>query len=156
MKKMYALVLILTVFAAGFAVADEDNAKLEKKIKDLEKRLRQVEVKSAKDRMEFTGDMRVEVSSIDAEVAPYMDGMTVQNTMAQTLFYFANEASLPMASPTAMDFDALGAYIMAHGGDYMAYANSMTFADLQGGMQNLLTAMAQMNGMDPATLTPEQ
>ena len=161
MKKMYALVLILTVFAAGFAVADEDNAKLEKKIKDLEKRLRHVEVKAAKDRMEFTGDMRVEVSNINAEVGPYVDGMTVQNAMAQTLFYFGMNQDnptgpLPMTPLGGLDFTALGNYIMANGGDYMAYANSMTFADLQGGMMDLLTAMAQMNGMDPSTLTPAQ
>ncbi len=160
MKKLFALTLILTVFAAGFAFADEDTDKLKKKVRDLEKRLRKVEVKAAKDRMEFTGDFRFEVNNISGDVAPYMDGMALQNTMVKTLFYFGlNQENpmgpLPMASPTAMDFDALNAFVMQNGGNYMAYANSLSFAGLQSGMQDLLTAMAVMNGMDPMTMTPE-
>ena len=161
MKKLLDLVLMLTVLSAGFALADDDTAKLEKKLKRMEDRLRKVEAKANKDRMEFTGDFRFEVHNIDAEVAPYIDGMTVQNAMAQSIFYFnMNQTNpmgpLPMTPQGALDFTALNNFIMANGGDYMAYANALTFADLQGGMQDMMTAMAQMNGMDPATMTPEQ
>ena len=158
MKKILALVLIMAVGLAAIAVADD--AAQDKKIKDLEKRLRKVERKAATDRIEFTGDFRFEAHNINGEVNDYMDGMVLQNTMAQTLFYFGlNQDNpmgpLPMTPLGAMDFDALGAFVMENGGDYMAYANSMTFTDLQTGMMDLLTAMAYMNGMDPATMTPE-
>ncbi|MCB1150948.1 DUF3373 family protein [bacterium] len=157
MKKILSLVLLLTVAVAGMAYAadDDDNAKLKKKLRDLEQRLRKVERQSALDRMQFDGDFRFEVHNIDAEVAPYMDGMAIQNTMVQTLFYFGNEGTLPL-TPAGLDFTALGSYVQQNGGNYMAYANSLTFADLQSGMQNLLSAMAQMNGLDPSTLTPAQ
>ncbi|MBU0740878.1 DUF3373 domain-containing protein [bacterium] len=154
MKKILALVVIMAVGTAMAAQAAD--ADLEKKIKDLEKRLRLVERKAATDRVDFTGDFRFEAHNIDADIPDYMDGMALQNVMAQTLFYFGANGTLPMASPTAMDFAALGTYVMQNGGNYMAYANSLTFAGLRGGLQDLLTAMAVMNGMDPATLTPEQ
>ena len=145
MKKALALVVIMAVAMA--AVAQAGDADLEKKIKDLEKRLRKVERKAATDRVDFTGDFRFEAHSIDADIPDFMDGMALQNVMAQTLFYFGHSGgNLPMndmADPMAgMDFAELGSYIMANGGDYMAYANALTFDGLQGDMGGMMTAMA--------------
>ncbi len=63
-------------------------AKLKKKLNDLNKRLRTVEVKAAKDRMEFTGDFRFEAHNLDYEVSDYYDGMALQNLTAGTMYYF--------------------------------------------------------------------
>ena len=145
MKKFLALALIMAVgFAAVAQAADTD---LDKKVKDLEKRLRKVERKAAVDRVEFTGDFRFEAHNINADVPAYMDGMALQNTMVQTLFYFANNGdALPMndmMDPMAgMDFTELGNFVMANGGNYMAYANSLTFEGLQTQMGDMMTAMA--------------
>lgn len=132
MKKILACVLMLTVLAAGMAMADDDTAKLKKKLRDLEKRLRKVEVKSAKDRMEFSGDFRFEAHNINADVAPHYDGMALQNLSVGTMFYFMNnfDGMDPMSGfPTSVD--AIGQFIQANAGDYMAFANGLTFDQLR-------------------------
>lgn len=147
MKKILALVLIMAV---GFVMAAQaDDTDLEKKVKDLEKRLRKVERKSALDRVAFTGDFRFEAHNIDADIPAHLDGMALQNVMVQSLFYFQhpdNGGNLPANDPmdpmAGLNFGAVGNFIMANGGDYMAYANSLTFDGLQTQMGGMLTAMA--------------
>ncbi len=161
MKKIVALVLMLAVGLAATAVADD--AELKKEIKELKKRLMKIERKAAVDRVEFTGDFRFEAHNINGEVDAYVDGMALQNVMAQTLFYFGHTGGMlpmnDMADPMAgMNFGALGDYIQGNAGDYMAYANSLDFAGLQTQMGGMMSAMAgwlQSLGyppMDQATL----
>jgi len=132
MKNLLALVLMLTVLTAGLALADDDTAKFEKKLKRLEDRLRQVEAKASQDRMEFTGDFRVEAHNIDAEVADYYDGMEMQNLTAGTMFYFMQnfDGLDPMTGfPTSVE--AIREEIAMNSGDYMAFSNSLTFDQLK-------------------------
>ncbi len=132
MKKLLALVLMLTVLSAGFAMADDDTAKLEKKLKRLEDRLRKVEAKANKDRMEFTGDFRVEAHNIDAEVADYFDGMALQNLTAGTMYYFMQnfDGMDPMTGfPTSVD--DISNQIASDPGMYSAFANNLSFNELK-------------------------
>lgn len=151
MKKMLALVLALTVLTVGLVHADDDYDKLNDKIKDLNKRLRQVELKKNKDRMDFTGDFRFEAHNISGETLAYMDGMALQNTMVQTMFYFNMNGGLPFNDPmdmmSGLDFGAVGDNIMTNGGNYMAYANSLTFAGLQENMGGMMMWMAEQMGL---------
>ncbi len=144
MKKILALVLIMAVGCAAVALADDD--KTAEKIKDLEKRLRKVERKAALDRVDFTGDFRFEAHNIDADIPAHLDGMALQNVMVQSLFYFAMQGQLPANDPMdpmqGLNFTEVGNFIMANGGDYMAYANSLTFDGLQTQMGGMLNAMA--------------
>jgi len=147
MKKILSLVLLLTVAAAGlaFAADDDDTARLKKKLRDLEKRLRKVERQSALDRLQFTGDFRFEVHNIDAEIAPYFDGMELQNLTVGTMFYFLNnfDGMDPMSGfPGSVD--DIGNFIQMNAGDYMAFANSLSFDELKQFMGGFSPAQQQM------------
>jgi len=153
MKKILALVLIMAVGLATTAVADDVD--LNKKIKDLEKRLRKVERKAAVDRVEFTGDFRFEAHNINAEINDYYDGMALQNLTAGTMFYFMRnfDGVDPMTGfPTSVS--AITNEIMANGGDYMAFANSLTFDQLKTFLGGFSPTQQQMlmGMLMPATL----
>ncbi len=71
-KTLITLLTLIAVFAmATGAFAEQDT---DAKLKALEKRLQNLELKSNKDRIQWTGDLRVEVHSIAGEVDPYVDG----------------------------------------------------------------------------------
>lgn len=147
MKKILSLVLLLTVITAGlaFAADDDDAARLKKKMRDLEQRLRKVERQSALDRMQFTGDFRFEVHNIDAEISPYFDGMELQNLTVGTMFYFLNnfDGMDPMTGFPGSVAD-IGSFIQMNSGDYMAFANSLTFDQLKEFMGGFSPAQQQM------------
>ncbi len=153
---LLAAALLLTTVSVALADEQADLERLKKKVKRLEQQMRKVQFKAGTDRVAFTGDMRFEAHNIQSSLPDYYDGMALQAVMAHTLFYFGATSSLPMTAQGGLDFDALGQFIQQNAGNYMAYANSLTFEGLQTGMQNMLAAMAQMNGMDPATMTPDQ
>ncbi len=153
MKKILALVLIMAVGLVAIAIADDDAQ--DKKIKDLEKRLRKAERHVATDRIEFTGDFRFEAHNINGEVNDYYDGMALQNLTAGTMFYFMRnfDGMDPMTGfPTSVA--DIQNEIMANGGDYMAFANSLTFDQLKTFMGGFSPAQQQMlmGMLMPATL----
>ena len=63
-------ITLLCLTSAGFAQDDaatqEEIEKLKEEIDDLEKRVMKNEVKTAKDRVNFTGDFRFEINSINS------------------------------------------------------------------------------------------
>ena len=70
---LLTLIAVLAITTGAFAEQDTDA-----KLKAMEKRLQKLEIKSAKDRIQWTGDLRVEAHSITGEVDPYIDGMRMQ------------------------------------------------------------------------------
>ncbi len=82
MLTLLSLIALLAMATGAFADADTDA-----KIKALEKRLQKVEGKSAKDRINWTGDLRVEAHSLTGEVDAYVDGMRLQALTYGTMFY---------------------------------------------------------------------
>jgi len=152
MKKILAIAIILAVgFAAAAQAADAD---LEKKIKDLEKRLRKVERKSALDRVDFTGDFRFEAHTLDAEVPAHLDGMAFQRNFVNTMFYMnPGFGNMPPSS-----IDDVNAFVNdpANFAMYSMFLNGLTYADLEGAYDQFAQDPAffqQMMGvmmMDPA------
>ena len=152
MKKITALVLLFCVALAATAIADD--ADMKKKIRDLEKRLRKVERKAALDRVEFTGDFRFEAHSIDGRIGDYYDGMALQNLTVGTMFYFQrNFDGMDPMTGFPGSVDDIDEEISANAGDYMAFANSLSFEELKVFMGGFSPAQQQMlmNMLMPAT-----
>jgi hypothetical protein len=86
------------VALAQDAATQEEIDKLKEEINDLEKRVMKNEIKTAKDRINFTGDFRFEANSISASYDDYFDGMMLQRMLVDTLFYFG-ATGMPPQSP---------------------------------------------------------
>jgi len=128
MRKMIAVFAVVALFGGGLVFAedsdtDEEIAKLKQDIKDLEKRVMKNERKTALDRIDFKGDFRFEVNSIQAEFDPYFDGMQLQRALVDTLFYFG-ATGMPPASPA--DVQNLIAQNYA---DYLYYLDNVVSFD---------------------------
>ncbi len=103
-RKTFAVlgITLLCLATVGFAQDDaatqEEIEKLKEEIDDLEKRVMKNEIKTARDRVNFSGDFRFEVNSIDATYDDYFNGMALQRMLVDTLFYF-NGTGMPPQSP---------------------------------------------------------
>jgi len=152
-----AAIAVLTLLPTTRVAFAEDDAptkaeleKIQKKVKDLEKRIMKNERKSALDRLNFSGDFRFEAHSIDASVPDHFDGLKLQNLVVNTLFYYGSTGMFPQ-SP-----EQIGQHIATHYGDYLYFTNNFTFADLQSAIGQFPPAMQQqLFGMlMPGTYTP--
>ncbi len=117
-----ALFLILAVPFVFAARAEDDPGKID----DLEDRLEKLEVQAARDRIQFTGELRVAVDSIDATQAERFDGLALQKAVVDTLFFAgANMGALP-AGPAERN-----QYIQANYADYLFFQDNLTFDQIQ-------------------------
>ncbi len=94
-------ILLLGLTTVGFtqdAATAEEIDKLKEEISDLEKRVMKNEVKTAKDRVNFRGDFRFEINSINSTYDDHFNGMALQRMLVDTLFYF-NGTGMPPQSP---------------------------------------------------------
>jgi len=130
MRKMIVVFAVVALLGGGLVFAqdtdtetDQEIAKLKQDIKDLEKRVMKNERKTALDRIDFKGDFRFEVNSIQAEFDPYFDGMQLQRALVDTLFYFG-ATGMPPASPA--DVQSLIAQNYA---DYLYYIDNVVSFD---------------------------
>lgn len=124
MKRVFALLGCVLVLMSSLAFADE---KTDEKIKELEKRLMQVERKSATDRIEFTGDFRFEAHSILSTMPDFIDGMGMQSDLVTNVWMGLNGV---------MNFDdPVDRY------RFMEYANSLTYGGFQQDMMTLMSGM---------------
>ncbi len=122
MRKLWISLLAITMlvaFASQALAVKDTNAR----IKALEKRLQKLEIKSAKNKIDFSGDLRVETHNITGEVPDYYDGMLLQNIMVNTMYYHSmnldNPAgSLPMNADGTFNYGQVQQFI---GGDFGAY-----------------------------------
>jgi hypothetical protein len=104
LRKTLAMLVVASVclgipaFAQDEAATKEEIEKLKQEIEDLEKRVMKNERKTALDRVNFSGDFRFEVNSIDAAFEDSYNGMMLQRMLVDTLFY-VGATGMPPASP---------------------------------------------------------
>ncbi len=149
-----AVAAIALLALAGNALAAKST---EDRLKDLEKKVRELTVANAKDRIDLTGDLRVEAHSITGEINDYYDGMALQNLMVSSMFMQGMMAQLGSEAPALdpMNPADIQTFAGMYAADYMAFMNNFTFADLQGAMASMSPAQLGpfMQALMPATLT---
>ena len=156
-KSLSLFVTVLFVAGAvGFAAdgdAQSDQiAKLQKQVKNLEKRVMKNERKTALDRINFTGDFRFEANSISTTTPDHFNGMYLQKLMVDTMFYMGHSGS-PM--PPA-DVGDIQQYIAQNYADYLYFTDNLTFDWLKEQVGMLPPEMMQglMQYLLPHTYTP--
>ncbi len=128
------LALIAIPLSGGVVMADEKD---KEQIEELEARIQKLEMQNARDRIQFTGDLRTTADSISATLAPRVDGLKLQKGMVDTLFYAgANMGAFPMSYGDVQNF------IAANYADYLYFQNGLTFDWLK----NQVTGIASMPG----------
>jgi len=144
------LVLIPTIAWAQTATADDEVEKLRGEIDELSDRLDKVELKSALDRIRFSGDFRVEAHSISADIPSHFDGMMLQNLVVNTIFYYGATGQFPAS------LDDVNNLIRTNYADYLFFTNTLTFDQLKQTMGMFPPEMQQqLFGMlMPATFVP--
>ena len=135
-------------------------------LKDLDQRVTKVETKSTLDRLQWSGDFRVETHSIFGTVPTHVDGMRLQNLMVKTL-WFANKnqytpdqmammmsPTLPGGAPnpnymTPSQFaSALNGAVAGDYSGYQYFANNLQFSSTNPNNPGL----KQMVGSFPAQM----
>jgi hypothetical protein len=144
MKKIVFL-LVISVFAlsVGALFADDaspvpaDVEKLKKQVDDLAKRVDAAEKKTVLDRINFTGDFRWEANSINGTIPSYYDGMALQNMVVGAMFYYGSTGQFPGGPGD------ISSYIASHYGDWLYYANTLTWSQLTAMMAQFPPEMQQ-------------
>jgi len=131
------LVLAPTLALAQAPTATDEAATLRQDIGDLEARLEKVEKKSAKDRLNLSGDYRFEAHSIRSSIPDYYNGMAVQNGLVNTLFFYGATGQLPQ------NLQAVQQFVASHYGDYLYLTDNLTFAQLKQAMAMFPPQMQQ-------------
>ncbi len=138
MKKMFVILLALVVLTAVAAQAGTD---AEAKIKELQKRIQKLEVKSATDRVKFTGEYRFEAHNISSTMPDHYDGMALQNVMVNTMFYHQTTGSLPMNEMGEFLYGDVQNHIMGNAGNYMAWTQGLSYDSIGGMMNDMMMDM---------------
>jgi hypothetical protein len=128
MRKVLALCTVLLVAGGlvGFAQDTTDQEEIDElkaQIDDLEKRVMKNERKAGLDRINFTGDFRFEVNSLDLTFDDYFNGMQLQRMLVDTLFYFG-ATGMPPSSP-----EDVGNLIRDNYADYLYYLDNVVTFD---------------------------
>jgi hypothetical protein len=141
------LVLVPAFARAQQAPTTDEAKKLRADLQDIEDRLDKVEKKTAKDRINFTGDYRFEAHSIQSSIPDHFDGMALQKAMVDTFFYYGSTGQLP-ANPQVVQ-----QYIGQNYGSYLYYTDNLTYAKLQQMLGQIPPAMQQqlMGALMPYT-----
>ncbi len=100
------LLCLTTVAFTQDAATQEEIDKLKEEINDLEKRVMKNERKTALDKINFSGDFRFEVNSINSTYDDYFDGMMLQKMLVDTLFYFGANGMPPQSPEDVQNFIA--------------------------------------------------
>jgi len=96
-----------------------------KQVEDQEDRIEKLEVKAAKDRVQWGGQMRVTADSIHATMAERFDGLALQKGIVDTIFYYGSTGLLPMGPTDVPD------YIASHYADYLYFQDGLSFDQLR-------------------------
>jgi hypothetical protein len=162
MRTLTTLLTVVALCLGACAYADEteevtpeDVQKLKEQLKDLEKRVMKNERKTALDRINFTGDFRVEAHSIDATIPEHFNGTELQRLMVDTMFYMGATGMPPQEIGQVYDF------IAQNYSNYLYFTDNLTWDQLQqafGSMPPEQVAQLQQfllpNTTIPATTTP--
>jgi hypothetical protein len=148
-KTLITLLTLIAVFAmATGAFAEQDT---DAKLKAMEKRLQSLEQKSAKDRIQWTGDLRVEAHSITGEVDPYVDGMRMQALTYGAMFF--TDPNFGAGAPITSTGD-IDQYIADNYADFQVFRSMNDFPQVKewvqamaagnpAGMQQMMMMFAQ-------------
>jgi hypothetical protein len=133
-----SLLCLTSVAFAQDAATQEEIDKLKQEINDLEKRVMKNERKTALDRINFSGDFRFEVNSINSTYDDFYDGMQLQRMLVDTLFYFG-ATGMPPQSP-----EEVQGFIAQNYANYLYYIdNVVTFDWLKNVMASFPPEMQQ-------------
>jgi hypothetical protein len=123
---------------------------LEAKVDELDSRISKTEVKSALDRLNFSGDYRFEAHTIFGHVPAHYDGMQLQNLVVKTLFAF------PILGRMPNSVDEINSTVSAHYSDYQQFTNGLTFEQLKQAMGSFSPQMQQQlfGLLMPSTYVP--
>lgn len=127
---------------------------------DEQKRVDALERKAAMDRLNFSGEIRVANDWIDGTQAAYLDGMTLQKGVVDTMFYMqTNGGRFPMPSdprdPRSV-YRTLAGNVAAHYSEYLYFLSRLTFPDLRAAMGSFppQAQQALMGMLVPGTARP--
>lgn len=132
-----ALLLALPVARAEEQLSPEEAAALRAQLAEVEERLDSVERKAALDRLNFSGDFRVEAHSISADIPAHYDGMALQNAMVNTMFYYGANGQFPASG------DDVSQFIAQNYASYLYFTDHLTFEQLQQAMAMFPPEMQQ-------------
>jgi len=150
MKMFTKLFLIQLIVFLPFISLAQDTGRVE----ELEKRIQKLERKSALDRIEFTGDLRVTADNIDATQAAYYNGMVIQKGMVDTLFYYGSTGMFPMGG-----IGEVNQFIAENYSNYLYYKDNVVNFDYLKGAMGMFDqqSMGMLMGMlMPGAFVPEQ
>lgn len=126
--------------------------------KTADTRLDEVERKAARDHLNFTGEIRVANDFIRGTQPAHFDGMALQKSIVDTLFYVRTNGRMPgfggtpgvtaLSGPSGPPVSsaisqALAANVAAHYSEYLYFLSQLTFKDLQAAMASFPPEMQQ-------------
>ncbi len=145
-----SLLCLTSVAFTQDAETQEEIDKLKEEINDLEKRVMKNERKTALDKINFSGDFRFEVNSINSTYDDHFNGMMLQRMLVDTLFYFGANGMPPQSPEDVQNF------IAQNYAQYLYYQdNIVTFDWLKNAMAQFPPEMqeALMGQLLPYTYT---
>ncbi len=128
-------------------------AELATEVKDLDHRVAQTERRGALDRLNWSGDFRVETNSIFAHIPTHYDGMQLQSLMVKTLWTISppSQGGLGMTlDPSKLPANPadyatyLKGLLAANYGQYQFFANNLTFSQLKSSFGAFPASLQQM------------
>ena len=130
---------------------NEAPAKVEERLDEAEDRLDDVELKQGKDRLNFSGQLRVTADSLHGDLAEHFDGLALQKGIVDTLFFYNGTGMFPT------DISDVNAFIADHYGDYLYYQDGLDFNWLKQVVGSFPPAQqeALFGLLLPGTYTPE-
>ena len=124
---------------------------LETQVKELNDRVSKNEMHTALDRINFTGDLRYQLITLNENIPTHFDGMALQNGLIRTLFFAQNNGGMPPANLAAAN-----TFISNNYANYQQFLNGLTFQQLKSAVGSFPAAQQQalMGMLMPATLVP--
>jgi hypothetical protein len=116
-------------------------ADIQARVNDLDERVTKTETRNSLNRLNWSGDIRVENNSIFANIPTHYDGMQLQNLLVKTMWLASppsqgglglpiNPAALP---PNPNDYaNMIKGALAANYGSYQYFTNNVTFAEVKG------------------------
>ena len=142
MTILLSLVALLAIASGALAETDTDA-----KVKALEKRLQTLEGKSAKDRIQWTGDLRVEAHSSTGEVDNYYDGMRVQQLTYGAMFYTDPNVNPGYVPGTPFGPEQIDQFIYENYSTFQAYSGVNRFPETKEWVQYMMANNPGMGAM---------
>lgn len=157
--------LALVLLSAPAWAEDQDKEEIE----ELEKRIEKLEVKAAKDRIQFSGDLRVTADHIDATMAESYNGLFLQKGNLDTFFFLTHPENQTEGGPVIPgSLQDVQEFIGANYGDYLYFQDTLTFDQVKeifGAFPDMIGSlppdsqqalMEYMGALQQASYVPEQ